>query len=53
MAKSVPITMFFAYINGMFVDSFDAKGDSGARSYVNRHYSTPELIAICHRRWGP
>ncbi|MDQ0655144.1 hypothetical protein [Pseudomonas cedrina] len=47
MAKPVPVTMFFAYIDGMFVDSFDAKGERGARSYVNRHYSTPQLIAIC------
>lgn len=43
----IPVTMFFAYIDGMFVDCFDAQGDRGARSYVNIRYSTPELIVIC------
>lgn len=47
MATSVPVTMFFAYINGMFVDCFDAKGSRGARTHVNRFYTTPELMTIC------
>lgn len=47
MGKPVPVTQFDAFYGGQWIDSFDAKGMRGARAFVNRSYSTPELVVIC------